>query len=406
MKQIRIFLVVVLILVTAVVGCGKEDEGVKLPIGILADFSGPGVFAVKPMVDGFIDVLRMSNEDGTVPGLTFSWVTYDQKSDASRVPGGYMWLKGRGAEVMMIMSPTDRNILAHRIETDEVLVLGTGLDEQFPNHPWSYNIYGDFSHDAEAAMAYVMETWDYEGTGRSPRFAVIGDARFTATNVRTGAERMYEWYPDKFEWVKAEHAPTGTTTWAAEILRVKDADFILPALSGPMLASLIREARARGYEGSFVAANNQFGGFFGLVKAAVSPEQLYGMYQVNWLPLWDDEVDLINTVKQQADRFQPGKLDGLMENTGYIHGVLVGMLLLDAVSRAADDVGVTDLNADTIRSALKTTDLHIWGEQRWSFAEDYHSLIRCMKAYAWNVATGKWEDAKGVGWITPHSLDN
>ena len=95
---------------------------------------------------------------------------------------------------------------------------------------------------------------------------------------------MLQWYPDKFEWLGVEAVPIGATGFAAEISRIRNADFIFTTPVGAMLATFIREARDRGYKGAFVSGANQFPGYWPLVRGAVAAGDLYECYLCTGLP--------------------------------------------------------------------------------------------------------------------------
>ena len=408
MKLIRVALAIAVALSVAATACGGKDvDKVTLPVGILTDFTGPAVSLTTPLVYGFIDGMTTANESGSIPGLELEGITYDQRSQPGRVPGGYVWLRGQGAEVMMVLSPTDRTILADRFAADETACLGFNLVDGLPNHPWMYDIVGSMGHDAEAAMMYIKEKWDYAGMGRNPRVGLLGFVRETEEEKQRGVDRVLALYPDKFDWVGAEMAPITTKAWAVEVANLKGCDYIYMAATGPGLVSFMREARDRGYEGSFVGDNSSFAGFFGLARLSISADQLYGCHLVRALPMWNEEIPFVNTVRQLVQRYRPDKADGLMSNTGYVDGVMLAQILADAVKRAVANVGAENVDGTAMRDALRATDIDMSAEGflggRWHYTEDFHCLTVVQKAYDWNVVAQEWEAAP-VGLITPPSL--
>ena len=402
--------VVLSILVAAVpglVGCGSsQSEKDSVTVGILTDFTGPGASATKMVVYGLTDTFKTANEAGAVPGVDIKWVTYDQRSDPARVPGGYTWLKGQGVDMIHAMSPTDRRILADKVESDEMLMFGMALDEESPDHPWIICNYGSMGHEAEAVMQFIMDTWDYDGEGRSPRVGHVDWTLPSAEMKQVGIDRMLEWYPDKFDWAGLQTAPAGTTAWAAEVERLKDCDHIYVALIGSMAASFVREARARGYTGDFTTDNNTFGGYWDLVKSVVPADQLYGCSYVSWCPWFTDDVPFIDTVEETIQKYRAADASTVMANTGYIYGVANAICIVDAIKRAVDEVGPDNVDSTALRNAALALDMDMttlgFGG-RWCATEQYHCLACTLKGFCWNVEAHQWEDA-GVGWIAPPSL--
>ncbi len=391
-----------------VTACGDATEtGNRIvTVGILTDYTGPGSSATVPCAAGFVDELKTANDQNTIPGVEFKWVTYDQRSDPARVPVGYTWLKSRGVDLMYILSPTDRAILADIVTADKMPVVGSSLEESSPNHPWMFSLYGSFGHDAEAAMLYIMQSWDYDGEGRAPKVGHITWTLPSGVMKQAGIDKVLAAYPEKFQWMGCQAAPAGTATWVAEIGRLKDCDYIFVGLISSMSATFMNEARARGYTGRFISDNTAFGGYFDLIRGVVPADQLYDCYQVNWVPLWSEDLPFTNRAREILEEYRPDDVAAYTANTGYLHGILFGMPVTESVKQAAAEVGADKIDGEAIRDALDALEIDMTTNGFgvvWRFTEGFHCLCRAEKAYRWDVASQQWQDA-GTGWITPLSL--
>lgn len=400
-----ILTVVLLLGVPGLAGCGTgtDVETTEIVIGLLTDFTGPASYAVKPTMDSFKDVFRWAAANDPISGVRVKFINYDQRTDPARVPPGYMWLKGQGADLLYIISPTDRAILADDFTKDRIPVVGASIDEGAPNHPWSFACYGSNGHEAEAGLQWIMETWDYEGKGRNP---VIGHFSWTHPSGRfhqVGIDRMLQWFPDKFDWAGEQAPPLGSTTFAGELAQLRKCDYIWITPAGAMIAGFIKEARNRGYTGAFLGGSNSFSGYWDLVTAAVPAGDLYDSYLFYWTPWWNEEVPNIVTAKEATYKYHPRDAERRFTSQGPA-GWAMGTFTLDAIRRAVDAVGAANVDGSAIRDALVATNMDVKGYGNvWRFESDYHTILRTIKVYQWDVDRKDWLDA-GAGWITPKSL--
>lgn len=385
-------------------GCGEDEEtGPEIVIGVLTDFTGPACFAVKPCIDGFIDAFELAEERGEFGEATIKFITYDQRTDYSRTKPGYIWLMGQGVVMMSIISPTDRSILAADFGSDQMPVIGSSVDEGSPDHPWTFNGYGSNGHEAEAVMQWIMDTWDYEGNGRNPKIGHLGWVLESTVFHQDGIDRMLEWYPGKFDFVGVERAPMGTATWAVEVDRLKDCDYIFFSTVGTMTSTFIREARQRGYEGAFISGTSAFPGFWDLVTAVVPAGELYDCYCAMWMPWWDADIPFINGARESIEIYHAGEAARL-RSSGPISGWQMGLFGVDALKRAIEAVGAENVDGAAIRDALLATNMTVEGfGEAWQFREGYNGILREMKMFKWNQVGEDWEDM-GHPWITPRSL--
>jgi len=347
-------LVVILLgVIAGPVGCGgeKKAETGQFAFGWLQDLTGRAAFAVKQVYDGVYDYVRMTAEEDPIPGVTIKIVTYDTKSDYSRVPIGYVWLRGQNATLLSVAAH-DSLMLQDRMEQDEWPSLYMSSMPQLQTWEWYWTLYGTSASMLESLL----------------------------------------------EWLREEG-------WANAL---KGCDIILTFLSGTPLASFIKEVRARGFTGQFMGPLDSLLAYWGLMKETVPLDQLDGCVSPLSMPHLDETDNVfIQEVVGYMERYR-GKdaLDFYRTGTGYQCGWALGALLVDVVRRAAEQVGaenVGDIQGRALRDVIKETNLTIdgWGETL-KARGDLTTLSRVAKMYEYRADVDKWVSTSD--WFVPKSL--
>ena len=397
-----ILLGVLLVTLPGLAGCAEEKEEVpEITIGVLTDFTGTASFAVKPTINAMMDYFRMIEEENPIPGVKVKFVTYDTRLDYARTVPGYIWLKGQGAIMMHTINPADNEILVDRYEEDEIPVIGSQVQPKLLGDPWMFCFSSSNANEAEVLMKWIMDTWEYYPT--PPKIGHLGWTLMSTEYHQDGIDAAMEANPGKFDWVGVERAPLGTTVWAVEIDRLKDCDFIIVSVVGPMAASFVKEARARGYEGNFLSGINAFPGYWDLVRGAVPEDELYGCYHAGHWPWWSEDVLFITKLKEAIQTYRSGEAEALMRSSGPLTGWAYGMLMVDAIKRAVEEVGAENVDGTALRNALAEIDMTVagWGNP-WRIIENENFLARAERVYEWSIAEEDWVAVSD--WITPASL--
>ena len=110
---ILVILVALLAVVPALAGCsGGESEEKVIKIGILADFTGVASFAMQPtMKAADTYVTKVVPEKNPLPGVKVKFTIFDTQLNYSRTVPGYLELKGRGVDMMLIPNAQDVELL-------------------------------------------------------------------------------------------------------------------------------------------------------------------------------------------------------------------------------------------------------------------------------------------------------
>ena len=401
-KAIPFFLSAILLAtLPGVSGCGNAQSALpKITIGVLTDFTGVACYAVRQLYDGLTDYFRMVEEKNPIPGVEIEFVTYDTRTDPARIPSGYVWLKGREASVLFAISAADKELLSDRLEEDDIPAFGSQVSPELVGHTWVFGTVPPGNTQTEAILEWITDTWDYS-TGK-PRIGFLMASYQIGYHYKEGIDAFRQAYPEQLEWIGTEQAPSGSSSWAAELSRLKDSDCIITSLVGPMLASFVREARARGFEGKLVTGFESFPGFWDMVRTAAAPGQLHDCYYAHYLQ-WDKPGSFVDEMTEYAQKYRPEKAEELLKGTGYTSGWAEGMILADAIRRAVEQAGPENVDGKSIRDALAGTDLTVdaYGNP-WRFTQERNFAFGTQIIFKWDLEAEEWESVSD--WITPLSL--
>ena len=362
-KALAFILLSLLVTVPALVGCGSASQGAnEVQYGWIWDFTGRAASAVTQTYDGFRDYIRMVSEEDPIPGINIKLLIYDTQSDVSKVPIGYEWMKNAGADILSA-APQDTELLRSRFESDQIPFYALSNLESMTDCQLLTTLYGPPQLQLEVQLEWIAKNWT--GYPTKPRIGFIGltGVAFYVSQEATVREWTAD-HADQFEWLGSEMVPSTTSSWATEVLRFKNADFIFASMSGPPLASLVKEARARGFAGKFMGPSETYFSFYMLLRSAMSPDQLNNIVAGTYTPWWTDASPFMTEVEEYYRKYHgSGKLDSIQKGTGQFNGWAAGMIFVDAVRRAAKEVGAEKVDGLAIHKALQETDLTVegWG---------------------------------------------
>ncbi|MCX5998952.1 MAG: ABC transporter substrate-binding protein [Chloroflexi bacterium] len=304
-----VVLAAVMVSLSALVGCGgggTSTTKTEIRIGLETDLTGPANSSIAPVYAGMQDYLKDAETANTIPGVTIKFITYDQRSDYSRIPAGYVWLKGQGVKAILFPSPTDIDMLASKFATDDIVGLGTTTLNSWLSNPWCFGMASTMQVSSERCMKWIMDNWDYTGKGRNPKVGFIGIVGSLPTQAHLeGVETYIAAHASKFDYVGSTMVPTSTSTFAAEIAKFSSCDWVFEYFYQTTITTFVKEARARGYKGNIMATSAAMPGYWNLVRAAMAsnPGDLYGCYHVHYMP-WCEDVPFAAAWKSMISKYR------------------------------------------------------------------------------------------------------
>jgi hypothetical protein len=361
---ILIFLAAMLVALPALAGCGGGGGGeeVVIKIGVMADFTGTAGSAMKPTIAAFEDYLEkiVPNSDNPLPqGVKVEFVPFDTQLNYSKTVPGYLYLKGQGVKMMVVMNAQDRELLGTRPDDDEMPTIGTmGLQSMIGNE-WMLTTWSPIQSQGEVEMLFIMNNWDYTAMGRSPKVGHLGYTLSSSTYYQEGIQKVIDANPGKFTWGGFERGALTTVQWTSEVGRLKNCDYIIVSVAGPLLSSFVSQARAAGYAGKFITGMEGFPGFWPLVTGSVgSKDQLHGCYYVAWWRWWNEvgTVPLIQDCLDYIDEYRGGSAE-LKGTSSVISGRELGIAVEAALRNAIEAVGAENVDGAALKDGLRAIDI-------------------------------------------------
>lgn len=407
MKRKRLGLAILVILVTllavlpALAGCGGGDtEEIEIKIGVLADFTGTAGSAMQPTMEAFEDYLEkvVPNSDDPLPeGVKVTFTHFDTQLNYSKTVPGYLYLKGRGVDMMVIMNAQDRELLGDRPDNDEMFTIGTmGLQSRIADE-WILTTWSPIQSQGEVEMLFIMDNWDYAGTGRSPKVGHLGYTLASSDYYQEGIQKVMDANPTKFTWGGFERGALSTVQWTSEVARLKSCDYLIVSVAGPLLSSFVSQARAAGYTGKFITGMEGFPGFWPLVIGQIgSMDQLYDCYYVAWWPWWNEDIPLIQDCKDYVAEYQGNDAE-LLGISAVISGRELGVALEQGLRNAIEAVGAEHIDGIALKNGMRAIDLQLEGYlDRWQVTQNTNCLQWSQRAFAWNMTDEVWEPLETV----------
>lgn len=384
---ILVLLVALLVAVPALAGCGGggKGEGETILIGVMADFTGVAGTAMQPTIRAMEDYLTkiVPASDNPFDGVKVKFTRFNTELKYEKVTGGYEELRSRGVKMMIIMNAQDKELLGSRPKDHGIPVIGTmGLQSMLADD-WSITTWSPIQSQGEVQMLWIMDDWDYEGTGRNPRVGHLGYDLVSSTYYQQGIDtvRNDPAYAGKFTWGGFERGPLGNVAWTSEVVRLKSCDYIIVSVAGSMLSSFVAQARNGGYTGKLLTGMEGFPGFWPLVTDQIgSMDQLYGCYYVSWWPWWDEDVPVIKDCKDYInDTYTGAEAAELLGTSSTISGWELGMAIEEAIRYAIDKVGAQNITKEALKDGLFAIDMQPEG-----YINKWQSSKGCSNALQWN----------------------
>ena len=393
-----VFLGLLLALTPLIMGCGGSEEEVEdviFTVGVLTDFSGGSASAVVPTMAAFEESILYYQEKEPIKGLRVKFQRYDHQFDYSKTVAGYQELTARGMNLLYAIGPTERDMLQSYLTEDHMPCIGSSGRMDALSFPWIWNVVPTYSWQVECALQFIADTWDY--SGGPPKIAHQGWVLAMTDQYQAAIDSVLNdpAWAGKFQWVGVDRATTSNVTWNTSYQKFQDCDFIICSNVGNSVATFVGQMRALGYTGSFISGTDQFTGYWNLVQANTPAAGLYGCYYTWWGPivLSDSDADwfqeMTATTKANHDDWA-----ARLANTGPITGWFTGAFVYDAIGRAAEEAGPSNVDGDALKAALDATDIAFDETgNTLHFPEGCNTGLWTMRVAKWNVDESRWQPA-------------
>jgi len=386
---------VMLLTVPGLVGCGDDNGGVKakpeIIVGFLGDLTGPGSFAVAQTHDGTKDYLtRYVPDANLIPEVDIKWIGYDSRGDRGRVQPGYKWLKGQGADLITTISGDEAAIIEDSLAVDGIPDMSSQSSMSIFGSDWAYGQLPPPGSQGQAIMHWVGADWN--GTGPM-KIGLMGlGPLIISREILEYVLPIVNADPAKYEWKGEYMVPYGTMNWASEVEHLKDCDYIIVTAIGASMASFMKEAKDRGFQGRFVGCMESLLAFWELVRDVVPPEQLDGATCSNPYLMWDENLPWINTMKEQMEKWYTAEeIIHMQMVVGYIGGWSNGTIMSAAIKQAVDTVGAENVDGTALRDALETIKIDLQGAGNiWEVGGGINSYCQTLRMWQYSASTDKW----------------
>ncbi len=401
-----VVLTIVMVSVPTLAGCGEAGGANTVVIGFLGDFTGPSSATCLQLQKGIADYISVMERDDPIRDVDIRVITYDSRLDYSRVKPGYVWLTVHGADIIMDYNAIYTLSLISSHQRDKIPSFCFNSMREVMGEDYMYGFSVDYQTEAEAIAEWLLQEWADSGETRPIKIGHVGMAGMVSdTEVGGTLESLGETtYAGEME-VYREAAPTGTTTWAAEVGRLKACDVIVVNVVGPSMSTFLNEAINRGYQGEFLGTTISFMGFWDLVRANIPLNEVDGVRAIHAQMLWTDDSTFMQQLAADLESCRPGEAAELKKGTSYPSGYLFAMILVDTIRRAAEAVGPDNVDGPALNDAMKTIDLDVdgWGEA-WQCHEGTNILHRQFRVIEYRYAQDDWFQVEGGGWFLPAAM--
>ncbi|MCX5999640.1 MAG: hypothetical protein NTU41_08655, partial [Chloroflexi bacterium] len=112
---------------------------------------------------------------------------------------------------------------------------------------------------------------------------------------------------------------------------------------------------------------------------------------------------IIQEINKYIDQYHSDTAAAIRLGTGQLNGWFQGMILLDALKRAAAEVGAANVNGQNLFEALKATNMTVDGwDLHWQITTNVHCFLRQVKLVRYSNALSTWVSI--TGWTVPPSF--
>ena len=376
---------VLTLLATSTLGCTKKaEEEVIIRLGNITDLTGPAATACVPYSWAYEESLEYLNEEDPIPGVEVQLVTYDGKLEPARAVPGYDWLRARDVVAITCSLPQIADILPFFIERDQVPTFCGQPTSIMEACPLMFTLTATNAVQHRTITKWIGDQWANYPT--KPKIGVVGWNTSYELTASPSIEDYCRAHPGKFEWVGSYLAPMGTVTWAGEVEKLKDCDYICACHGGGLgQATFMSEFRDKGYTAKFFAAE-ETAVWRSLLVDKVGYEALDGSLSFHGAGWWNDPYPVIDIAKELLYENHPADADDIVySGYGYLSGVPQMFFLYYLLKETVERVGADNVDSHAVYDTAIDFRYTFEGFPEMGYTEGSRVSVKFGAVYEWSA---------------------
>jgi branched-chain amino acid transport system substrate-binding protein len=346
MKTKNFFIIGFVLSLTVLLSSGKftyakEARGVTddtIELGVIVDLTGPIAVNTIPYLEGVRNYFRYVNEQGGVNGRKVKLIVEDDRYSIPVAMAAFKKLLYRD-RVLALLGPagTPQTVaLSAQIDKLKVPVITLSISRMWKEKKYIFVMALPYEDGIRTTVDYIAN--DLKGKGSR-----IGFTTFDNDYGRNGLSAAREQAKLYDIQIYNEVLNPGALDATSQILKLKKNKLknVIAHQEIGTTVVLLREARKYSFDPAFLGG--YAASFEEIVKlAGKAAEKFIGVHYIN---SWYDEGRGMTTLREIAEKYQPGKG---MRNKFYTEGWINAMIYTEAMKRAGKE-----LNYDTMVEALE-----------------------------------------------------
>ena len=343
-------------------------EDVTITIGNISDLTGPAASAVAIVDYAYQDLITYFNEENLIPGVKLELKTYDGQYDPSKDIPGYLWLRERGADLIVGSLPPTPVSLKPRLDEDQVVMFAmNSADEGIYPPGYSFSLNAPTEAYPQTLLKWIVENdWDWQTRGP----AKIGSAGWMGPYeeaLQYGMREYAKAHPDQFEWVGG-YLTQNSVTWGPEVAALIDCDYVMPPSTAFGMTNFMKEYLEADGKGRFLAADGH-PAWLGYAVGALGWENMDGWLFTLSTPWWSDDAEIVDLAYELIDRYHESAETIMWGGNSYLTPFVFWYGALMAIKQTVEDVGPENFSSQALYDTLMTFRLDYEAPQTWGFDE-------------------------------------
>lgn len=307
---------------SAINAVGKARKE-PIVIGVLSDLSGPTSSVGVSYAAGIMDCIAWLNAQGGVEGHPLEALQVDYAYDVQQALGAYADFKKQGIVALQAWGTGDTEALVEAVANDQIPTLSASYSARLTDPgtaPYNFFSAADYSTQIRAALNYLKESWSKE---RPPRVAFIyPDHLYGLAPIPAAKKYAHEL---GFEVVGEENVGLNATDATTQLLRLQKAepDFIWVGGTTPSTAVIMKDAEKLRMDVTFFV--NIWGADENIFKPAGDAAE--GHISLQTAAVYNDDTEGCRIIRELSG--------GQYQMTHYVRGFASMLVLAEAMKRAA-----------------------------------------------------------------------